>query len=249
VAAVLPTSRSVQVGTPATVFATIINTGDSPAVDCAIAPFVDLGQFLYQTTDAATNLLTGTANTPANIPPGLAQSFLLALTPDAPFPASDVALSFDCANTAPSPVFGELNTLLLSASAVPVPDVIALAATIKGDGVVRAMPAGAFSVATVNVGAGGEITATADTGAFPLPVGLSICETSPTTGQCLGNPAASVVTQMPANATATFAVFPLAADTIDFAPATNRIFVRFRDASDAIRGATSVAVCQTNCPP
>ena len=38
VAAVLPASRSVSVGTPATAFATIINTGPDTATSCRIVP-------------------------------------------------------------------------------------------------------------------------------------------------------------------------------------------------------------------
>jgi streptogramin lyase len=64
VASVLPTSRSVQVGSVATVFASIINSGKSPLADCRIVPstFVN-GFFSYQTTNPATNALIGSPNT------------------------------------------------------------------------------------------------------------------------------------------------------------------------------------------
>ena len=38
VASVLPTSRSVEVGSTASAFATILNTGSETATDCSIAP-------------------------------------------------------------------------------------------------------------------------------------------------------------------------------------------------------------------
>jgi hypothetical protein len=51
-AAVLPSSRSVQVGTPATAFATIINAGQETAIGCGISPLTSIPTtFTYQTTN------------------------------------------------------------------------------------------------------------------------------------------------------------------------------------------------------
>lgn len=100
----------------------------------------------------------------------------------------------------------------------------------------------AVAVATVNVGAGGGITASADTGATALPIGLTICETNPGTGACLAPPSPMVTTTINAAATPTFGVFVTGAGTIPFAPAVNRVFVRFKDAGAVTRGSTSVAV-------
>jgi hypothetical protein len=60
-----------------------------------------------------------------------------------------------------------LNTLLFSASAMPVSDIIALAATLNNDGIVNfpgTNGTGAFAVAAVNVVATETITASAGTG-------------------------------------------------------------------------------------
>jgi N-acetylneuraminic acid mutarotase len=161
-AAVLPTSRSVQVGTPATAFATIINTDSNMATGCTISPITSIPATLtYQTTDPATNQVIGAPNAPVDIPAGAAQSFVFALTPTAPMALTDLPLSFDCANTDPAPVISGLNTFLLSASATPVPDIVAMAATPSGDGIVNLSGTngvGAFAVATVNVGAGDAFT-------------------------------------------------------------------------------------------
>ena len=48
--------------------------------------------------------------------------------------------------------------------------------------------------------------------------------------------------QIAANATPTFGIFATGSGVVPFDPATNRIFVRFRDAGAVTRGATSVAV-------
>ena len=127
VAALLPSSRSVQVNTPATAFATIINVGQAIAVACSIAPLTSVAaSFQYQTTDPATNQVTGSPNMPVNIEAGAAQSFVFAFTPTAPIAPTDVELSFDCVNSSPAPINLGLNTLLLSASSTAVPDIVAL---------------------------------------------------------------------------------------------------------------------------
>jgi hypothetical protein len=94
----------------------------------------------------------------------------------------------------------------------------------------------------VNVGASGPITVSADTGGANLPIDLSMCQTNPATGVCLGNPASSATTQINANATPTFAIFVNGHGLVPFDPANNRIVVRFKDGAGVTRGATSVAV-------
>jgi hypothetical protein len=245
-AAVLPTSRSVQVGNTATAFGTIINAGSATATDCGIAPLASVqADFSYQTTDPATNALVGTANTPVDIVPGGFQSYVFAFSPTAAFDTTDVQLTFDCFNTNPAPVTVGLNTLLLSASSTPVSDIVALSATPTGDGIVDlpgSSGANAFAVATVNVGSQDMITASADTGSAALPVTLSICESVPATGECLAPPVSSVTTAINAGATPTFSIFVAGAGSVPFDPANNRVFVRFRDSGDITRGSTSVAV-------
>jgi hypothetical protein len=246
VAAVLPSSRSVSVGTPATAFATLINTDSNTATGCTISLLTSIpANFTYQTTDPATNQVTGFGNTPVDIPAGAAQSFVFALTPNTPMAPTDLQLSFDCANADPAPIISGLNTFLFSASATPVADILALVATLTNDGIVNVPGSngtGVFAVATVNMGAGDVLTVTADTGDAILPVNIFICQTDPQTGACFSPPATSVPTTILSNETPTFGVFAAAAGDVSFVPETNRIFVRFKDSSNVTRGLTSVAV-------
>ena len=242
---VLPASRSVELGHTATAFATILNTGAVLAADCGITPITRLpARFAYQTTSAATNALTGSANTPVDIAAGVSRSFVFAFTPTAEIAPDEVQLSFDCSNTDPAPVTVGLNTLLLSASRTPVPDIVALAATPSGQGSVvlpGATGTSAFAVASVNVGSQGTVTATADTGDTALPVMLSICQTRGA-GVCTAAPTSRVTTTIDALGTNTFSIFVTGAGAVPFDPAHNRIFVRFKDGGGVTRGSTSVAV-------
>src|SRR5262245_34027166 len=250
VAAVLPTSRSVQVGSPATAFATIINTGDDAALSVGISLQTNIpASFRYQTTDPQTNTLTGSPNTPVAIPAHGSQSFLIAITPTAPIPPMEVAFNFAGTNTSPVVTIIGVNTLLLSASTIPTPDVIALASTIPATvadagilNIFTVVGTGPVALASANVGAGGSITVSADTGNATLPVGLSLCETNPQTGACTSAIGPTVVTQINAGATPTFSVFVAGNEFIPFDPANSRIFVRFKDGQGITRGSTSVAV-------
>jgi streptogramin lyase len=258
VASVLPASRSVAFGSAANVFATVINTStDTAGTSCSIEPVTKLPAiFRFQTTDPQANTLTGTLDAPVTIPPGAAQSFVLAFEPyqrEVPVEGglqpqdllpTIVDFNFACANApAAAPIVTGVNTLLLSASAQPTPDIVALAATPGNQGIVTiASGVGAFAVATVNLGAPGAMTVSANLGGAALPVTLGLCQTIPATGVCMASPAGSVGTSIDANATPTFAIFLQASGTIPFLPATNRVFVQFEDAGNAIRGQTSVAV-------
>jgi hypothetical protein len=245
-AAVLPLSRSIQIGSTATAFATIINAGADTTFGCGISAITSIpASFVFQTTHPATNQVTGNPNTPVDIPPGAAQSFVFAFTPTATIAPTEVQLNFDCANSSTVPTLSGINTLLFSAALTPVPDIVALAATLINDGIVNvpgATGTGAFAVATVNVGATGTITASADTGSAVLPVSINLCETNPATGQCISSIGPSVTTQINANATPTFGIFVQGNGDVPFDPAANRIFVRFEDGGGVTRGSTSVAI-------
>jgi hypothetical protein len=228
VSAVLPGSRSVAVGAPASAFATVLNAGTTTATGCGLAmsssPSIP-ATFTYQTTDPSTNAPTGTPNTGADIAPGAGQSFVFALTADAPFAPTDVAIVATCGNSAPPPQIAGVNTLLVSASATPTPDIVALAAgTMPGYVDVALAPGGgraAFAVSTSNVGAGGAITVSADTGAAALPVAATLCQTD-TQARCLAPVAPAVTAVIAANATPTFSVFVECAGLVPDDPARNR---------------------------
>jgi hypothetical protein len=170
---------------------------------------------------------------------------VLALTPTAAFNPTDIAFTYNCTN-APSPAQSllGLNTLNLSASTTPVPDIIAVNAT-SDPGYVDISPTtstGAFAVATYDLGAAATITASANTGKSNLPVTLTICQTIPTTGACMAAPAPSVTLAIDSGDADTFGVFVLASSAIPDMPAVNRIFVTFTDSGGTLRGETSVAV-------
>jgi hypothetical protein len=132
-----------------TAFATIINAGAATATACSIAlPSGIPATFLYQTTDPHTNTPVGTANTPADIPPGQAQTFYFAITPSSPF-TQDIPLVFTCTNTNPAPVIEGVNTFFLTSSTTPIADMISIASTITNDGnVVLTGPTGIGAIAT-----------------------------------------------------------------------------------------------------
>ena len=246
-AALLPSSRSLQVGQPAAVFATLVNGGPASATGCGVAPLTSLPISLsFQATDPATNQITGLADQPQDIAVGAAQSFLIRLTATAAFAPSELQLEFDCANSDPAPVLPGVNTLSLSASTQPVADIIALAATLDRDGIVtvpHSTEVGLFAVASVNLGAAAPITARAQLSDPALPLALSICQTDPNDGSCLAPPAPQVGLSFDPGATQTFAIFATGnGEDFAFDPARRRILVEFRDDGGALRGGTSVAL-------
>ena len=242
----LPTSRSVRVGDLASVFATLINTSADTASNCSVAPDLEVpASFTYLQTEPGTNQpIPGTEDQPFTIASGGIQTLVMAFTASEPLGPLEVPLVFECANTGAAKIVSGLNTVVLSASNNIVADVVALAATSPNPGVVNAGPGspGAFSVATVNIGATEVITAT-PTVSFTTPsTALSICQTNSATGACLSPPTPSVTTNIDANTTPTFSVFVSPSADIVFDPAESRIQVVFSDPTGNVRGSTSVAV-------
>jgi YVTN family beta-propeller protein len=246
-AAVLPGSRGVQTGVEATVFATVLNTGATALDACAIALDATAPAALtmsYQPTDPTTNAPVGTPNTPVAIPGHGSQSFVLAFQSSDALSDPGQPLTITCDGVPPAPIVTGVNTVDLGFSATPTEDIIALAATAPQSGTVS-MPvsgSGAFAVATYNAGVTGTLTVSADTGNAILPLTALLCPTDPSSGQCLAPPAVSFQQSFAANATPTFSVFLGATGQIPFAPATSRVFVRFKDAAGITHGSTSVAV-------
>jgi hypothetical protein len=246
VASILPGSRSAVVNSPVTAFATIINPGSIPLTGCGIAPTTSVpAAFLYQTTDSTTNALIGTPNTPVGLGAGASQSFVIAFTPTQALAATEISFDFSCDGAGVATEIPGVNTFILSASATPVADIIALAASATPGQVVLSGGAGAYAVATANVGVDGTVEVSADTGGVSLPVTLSICETDPVTSACI-NPATPTATPFDvtigAGETPTFAVFIGSATPIAFDPAVNRVFFKVRNQGGEVVASTSVAV-------
>ena len=247
VSSVLPSSRSVMRGTQATAFATLINAGDVDGVGCSLSPMTPMnGTFFFQITDSATNGAVGMPNELVDIPAGAVQSFVFGVTPQAQAAPTEMVIRYACENLSPANFQVGINTLLLAASVLPTPDIVALTATASGDGVVRmtsANPNGAFALATVNVGSSGSLVARAETTKAGIPVQLSLCQTD-TQGLCVNPsvPVPEVILDVEANETPTFSIFTRASGAIPFAPAENRVRVVFTDGNGVVRGSSSVAL-------
>lgn len=261
VSAVLPVTRSVLNGNTATAFASVINpaANGTTATGCGLRlAGASASQFSYQTTTAA-NALSGTANTPIDIPSGGVQNFVFSVTSATTWAdngRSPIASSFDetdlfieafCSNRRSAEYTLGLNSLTFTSAAVEPADVIALAATVGNTGRVDVPTTGnmvgVFTVAVTNIGADTVISAAADTGGRALAVqNIEICRTDPTTGACTTARAPAIQITLTRNSTATFGVFVRGTGAaIDNDPARNRVFVRFTDTGGE-RGATSVAV-------
>jgi hypothetical protein len=111
------------------------------------------GPYLFQTTNPLGTSSSGLPTLPAIVPSGGTQNFVFAFNPTSAFGPADVRLGFVCDGTNSALIIAGLNTLLLVASPGPVPDLIALAATLHQRRHRRysgAVAAAAFAVATAN---------------------------------------------------------------------------------------------------
>jgi len=240
--AVLPTSRFVQTGTPATVFMTVVNPNDVTAEACRVQHHgPDRDAFTYQRTDPATNGAIGDPNTPVDIPARAFQTFVISLTPSTDVSGVSFAPFVSCANVPMAEVTAGLNTVNLGSDATGGPDLVALAATINGNGIVD-VPAGrrgVFSVATANIGGAGEVTVSARSLDPALPATGEVCQTN-TSGACMATPAASVTLNLGPGETPTFGVFVRTTWPTPFV-SRHRFQVQM-EVGGVVRGSTSVAI-------
>ena len=242
---VLPTSRSVPVGTTATIFNTVINAGENTAYGITLSmavtpPVLPAGTFNYQQTNCATNMIIGAPNPVLDLAPGGVLCYVLSFTPIAAFAATNPHIYARAGNAPSTTLLTGINTWLLRATISPEPDIIALTTTTDFHQV-ACSGISAFAVALSNVGAAatGDITAVANTGTATLPLSISIRETNPETGAIIGD---DVLQNVGAGENRTVGVFVQFNGCINFDPAANRIFIEFRDASNNVVGSTSTAV-------
>lgn len=248
--AVLPFARAVGIGQTATAFASIINPASSggTATDCQIVMHgASPGEFAYQTTDAATNAPTGTANTPVDIAAGASQSFVFSFTRNFAFSQADIPIDAQCGNRRSAASVSGVNTFRFTSTSLNVADVVALAATAGNSGFVDLSgpnQAGAFAVATANVGSLSTVVVSANSTVSADQAGLTIeiCRTNSVSGLCETPRAHSFIQLMQVGQTLTFAVFVRADAHVPSDPAANRVVVNFRTPSGISLGATTVAV-------
>jgi hypothetical protein len=237
---VLPTSRSIQVGTPATIFNTVINGGAEIAYGVILFMANEPpGTFSYQESSCSTNVLIGPVNPTLDILPGQARCYVLTFVPSAPFAAVDVHIRAQGNNTPPTSLWVGINTWTLRGTSVQGPDIIALTTTTDFHQV-ACTGIKPFAVAFSNVGTlATQAIVTADTGAASLSLGFLIQETDPATGVIIGD---NVLENVAAGENRTVVVWVTFNRCIPFDPAANRIFIRVRDGSSNIIGSTSTAV-------
>lgn len=245
--AVLPSARSVRVGTTATALMSVINAGASPATNCFITPPAQTPfnvTLQGQTTDPATNLVDQPLGAPVDIAAQESQSFLLTATPFAHTNGLEFAPIIRCDNAAAPTGLSGVNTLTLSAGEDTPPDLIAINATLRPDGIVAvpgSMGTEVFTIASVNIGTAGTINITPEVG--DLPLSASLCETDES-GTCFASPSTGATRDYNPGDVGFFSVFVQGqGEEVGFDPANNRVRVVFTDtATDTQVGGTSVAV-------
>ena len=256
VSAVAPTARTTTPGVPVTGFATIINAGTVTAKTCSIQlPNSVPADFLYQTTDPATNKPNGTPNTPVDIPPVASkpagQTFYFAITPTAVF-TQDIPLQFVCGNSDPAASVGGLNTFLLSSSNPAQTDMLSIADTASKDGfvvVAGTTGTGQIAAASMDIAAAGTVTFTpTDTpvGQVPrnLPLDLTICQTD-AKAVCLATAGPSVTVDVSKGQILFLSIFVKGrGQSVALNPAFNRVFLVAMQGNNAV-GEASVAVKMT----
>ena len=261
-ASILPSARSTTVGQPATAFAAITNGGDATANNCRPQLFnggpggVDAG-FSYQTTTPA-NTLSGTPNTPANIPPSGTQNYVFSLTPNSAFSGQTAIIDFICDGEVRAAYRPGLTEFTLSSDA-NAPDILAIGSTLSADGVARVTtPNGfiPFALSAVNIGAGdpppdgvsapsagnneATITVTPQAGGLVLPLRYDICEAI-AASTCIGPRGSSATVQI-GTSPSFFVVRALGqGEGVPFFPDIVRIDVVFKSGDGVQRGRTSVA--------
>jgi S-layer protein (TIGR01567 family) len=234
--AITPNSRLAQVGTPVTIFMSVINAGTATATDVSISQASSLPATIdYQMWDGAA--LTGMPDTPMDIGAGETVNYVLTINTTAEFASSSMTFNVSSTNGATAPVNG-VNILTMAASTTPYADVIMMSTSLDVSTAVNTPTA--FAIATINVGVADatDVSLVVDIPSSITGLVYQVNETNPD-GSIIG-PAVGLT--IPIGGTPTFAVFLTPTQVIDYDPANNRIVLKLVDGSGKVVGAQSVAV-------
>lgn len=242
--AILPNNRSVTFGNWITAFATLVNpvSYGRSVTDCRILPPADFsGEFHYQTTDPATNAVTGTPDTPVSLQPGGSQSFLLSFR-SLRVESRSFDLRFDCSNESTPPATF-VNSFQVATTRTPQPDLIHIAVTPTGNGIMEVQRdrTRAFSVAVINAGGPGNVGITMQR---YHATSMSFCETDPSNGACVSSRSNQLSVDFARGQIRTFTVFVAAnrRGEIPFDPLNSRVGLHFLASGSGEAGTASVAL-------
>ena len=244
-ASVLPNSRAAETGETVSVFATMLNSGETALENCSVAlDGADPWTIGYQRTDAG-NAPIGDANTPFSIPAGEGQSLVLTFSAASAAAGDEVRILYAC-DGASAAVIPGVNTVFLTASDTAPPDIIPILSTLSGDGVMRVATEGGRSrmaAAAINIGPAADIDVRAVAPFLPNNVALEVCETDPGTGACTSARAESVRVNFAEDETRTFTIFADVADEagIPNLPAVSRIYLLFNGVAAEADAVNAVA--------
>lgn len=248
-AAILPAMRAVShdgaAFSAATGFATLVNASGNAASACGlVAPAGFNGAFSFTRTDPETNDVIGTENQPVDIPAGQSRTFVFSMQPATAITDTEFAINFECDGDFAAPSIRGVNRFRLSASNTPGPDIASVAASTTADGVLRGQVGSwaAFATAAVNVGAPGTVVASVRLEGIPAGVETQICLSDPATAQCMSQRTTTATASIATQGVQTYSVFVRSDQPISLMPAHARVNVDFADASDSVRGSTSVAI-------
>ncbi|MFA4956983.1 MAG: hypothetical protein WC556_08450, partial [Candidatus Methanoperedens sp.] len=241
VSSITPTSRNAQLGTPVTLFMTVINGGTGTATGVSISQASNLTATVsYQQWNGTAFI--GSANTPVDIAGNNGRAdFVLAINATSAFNSSSMTFNVSGTNAAAAPISG-VNTLTISASATPSADVIMISTNLNVSTPVN--NGTFFALATMNVG-GASATGVSLVVNVPTSItGLAyaVNQTNATTGAIIG-PATGLTIAV--NAQPTFGVWLTPTQAITFDPTNNRITLKLVDVNGKVIGAQSVAVSTT----
>ena len=239
VTSITPTSRNAQVGTPVTIFMSVINGGTGTATGVNVAQASGLAATVsYQAWNGTA--YTSSVNTPVDIVAGATANFVLTINTTSAFSSSSLTFNVSGTNVAAASI-SAVNTLTISASTTPQADIIMMSTSLDVRTGVNS--AATFAVATSNVGASiTDVSLIVDRPSSITGLATQVNQTNPTTGAIIGS---ATGLSIASGDQPTFAVFLTPTQSIALDLANNRITLKLVDGSGNVIGAQSVAVSTT----